>query len=635
MFDSDLHHEYWMLLQDRFERLSLRQQVTVTERIRHGPGIYHDPNGPYKDDPELALECWQVGMLSAITNYLSGESRTWFEGLVAKGLLSEHPEFLSYASGVWIGPTSPINESDFAAMTNDELVDFLQTWAAESGWAKPTPEGLGRALEAAVRADPSRFSEYAPSFQFLDPTYVNAILSAFREVARNGESLDWRPILQLAEWVVEQDREIPNRASEYGDLDPGWVWTRRTIAHLLDVGFSQGPSEIPFELRPLAWSALGPLTDDPDPSVEAEARYGGANMDPSNYAINTVRGQAIESVVKYALWVHRYTTDSEVMGGSNGFNRMPEVRDVLNQHLNLIAEPSYAVHSIYGQWLPWLQLLDPGWTEHNLSKIFPPGEKEFLFWEAAWDAYVSFCPPYDTVFDLVKGEYERAVTRIAQASPDRKHPMLGLDRLAQHLIVFYLRGRLKLDDPLLELFYREASSELRASALRFAGRSFYSLDDSVVHAHENQLPEVNERAVALWVARLRAATQADDVSAYRDEISEFGWWFISPTFDVDWALAQLQLALRFAGFVEFAHLVVKRLAEIVDTHPVAVLTALQLLISSDRQGFLSLGWESVTDTLRSALNSPEAGVRQQAEALTHELGARGYRNLRDLLREAR
>jgi len=239
------------------------------------------------------------------------------------------------------------------------------------------------------------------------------------------------------------------------------------------------------------------------------------------------------------------------------------------------------------------------------------------------------------VFDLVKREYERAVTRVAQANPDRKHPMLGLDRFAQHLIIFYLRGRLALDDPLLELFYREASSELRASALRFAGRSFYSLDDRVVHAYENPAPEVIERAIALWAARLEAATQDDDVAVYREEISEFGWWFMSPTFDVDWALTQLQLALRFAGFVEFAHMVVKRLAEIVDIRPVPVLTALQLLISSDSQGFLTLGWDSVTDILRSALSSSEIGVRQQAETLTHELGARGYRDFRGLLREAK
>jgi hypothetical protein len=104
---------------------------------------------------------------------------------------------------------------------------------------------------------------------------------------------------------------------------------------------------------------------------------------------------------------------------------------------------------------------------------------------------------------------------------------------------------------------------------------------------------------------------------------------------VDWALTQLQLALRFAGFVEFAHMVVKRLAEIVDIRPVPVLTALQLLISSDSQGFLTLGWDSVTDILRSALSSSEIGVRQQAETLTHELGARGYRDFRGLLREAK
>lgn len=62
--------------------------------------------------------------------------------------------------------------------------------------------------------------------------------------------------------------------------------------------------------------------------------------------------------------------------------------------------------------------------------------------------------------------------------------------------------------------------------------------------------------------------------------------------------------------------------------------ALQLLIGGDNQGFLSLAWDSVTEILRAALRNPDSGVRQQAEQVTNELGARGYRQFRDLLRDA-
>lgn len=635
MFDPALHHEYWVLLHDRFAKLTLKQQVAIIEAIRRAPALFRDPDGPYADILEAAPEYWQAQLLAAIADDLSSDWRAWFDELVAKGRANEHPDFQSYSSRGFVGPTSPISDTEFAAMSDDQLMEYLQTWEPEHGWGKPSPEGLGRALAASVRAAPTRFAEHAAKFRSLDPTYVNSFLSAFREVAMNREPFPWEPILQLSEWVVQQDREIPGRVSEYGNLDSGWVWTRSTIVHLLDVGFNDSPAEIPFECRSLAWSVLRPLTDDPHPSVEEEERYGGPNMDPSTYAINTVRGQAIESVIKYALWVNRHLGDSTEDAQTAGFDRMLEAREVLDQHLAPGNDPSCAVHSMYGQWFPWLQLLDPAWAEHNQSRIFPPEDEDFLFWEAAWDAYIGFCQPFDSVFGLLKDEYERAVTRIVSASPDRKHPMLGLDHLGQHLMVFYLRGRVGLDDRLLRVFHHKAPPDLRASALEFVGRSFYSIDDRSVHPYPNIAPEVIERARALWAMRLEVASQAASQDEYRKEIGEFGWWFLYPNFDEKWALAQLVAALRLAGFVEFSHMVVQRLAELVATRPVPVLTALQLLIGSDHRASLSLGWESVTDILRSALRHPDAGVRQQAEALTHELGTRGYRQFRDLLKEAK
>src|SRR4029434_4917213 len=97
--------------------------------------------------------------------------------------------------------------------------------------------------------DPERFIAETQWLRDLDPTYVRALISGLHDAVKGKRPFSWLPVVELCHWVVEQPREIPGRKSEYGDLDPGWVWTRKTIADLLSAGFEDGPTEMPFELR--------------------------------------------------------------------------------------------------------------------------------------------------------------------------------------------------------------------------------------------------------------------------------------------------------------------------------------------------------------------------------------------------
>ncbi len=98
-------------------------------------------------------------------------------------------------------------------------------------------------------------------------------------------------------------------------------------------------------------------------------------MDPFTISINTVRGDAMHAVIQYALWVHRnlkagYGDDVQ------WFEVMPEVRKVLESHLNTDSEPSLAIHSIYGHYFPWLVLLDKQWAASHVQDIFPTSDEK-------------------------------------------------------------------------------------------------------------------------------------------------------------------------------------------------------------------------------------------------------------------
>jgi hypothetical protein len=141
-----------------------------------------------------------------------------------------------------------------------------------------------------------------------------------------------------------------------------------------------------------------------------------------------------------------------------------------------------------------------------------------------------------------------------------------------------------------------------------------------------------QRIIELWEYRLGLARASDEPERFKLEIAEFGWWFIAPVFDEGWLLAQLQTSLEVVDSIDSGHLVVRRLAKMVSAHPLDVLRCLQLMLKSDRYGWLTLNRDTaVREILAQTLQSTEDDVRSLAEEIVHELGARGYREFRSLL----
>jgi hypothetical protein len=203
---------------------------------------------------------------------------------------------------------------------------------------------------------------------------------------------------------------IEGRQVDKWNDDPDWGWTRKTIAGLLGTGFEEGPSMIPFDLRSQVWSILEILTNDLDPSPEDEATVS-EPIDPSHVAINSTRGEAMQVVVRYALWVRGYLEKlpDGVTKIARGFEEMPEVRQVLEAHLDLAHDPSLALRSVYGRWLPSLTHLDAEWIKNHVQVVFPHEERFRRYRDAAWDTYVVLCHPYSMLFDILEEEYGIAI----------------------------------------------------------------------------------------------------------------------------------------------------------------------------------------------------------------------------------
>jgi len=611
-------HEYALLLKSQFANLPSGQQAAILAWLTEPPSW---------TAADAQFRRWQRDWLSPISEHLPPRWQQRYDQLVAELGPANHPESPVYSTPFRVGPTSPVTSAALQSMSIEEIVRFLNEWIPPSRPMDHSAEGLGRALAAAVAADPRRFADAAPQLQTVpEPTYISAIFTGLRDALKDKRTFRWRPVLDLAHWVLAQPREIPGRIlGRHDDPDPDWGWTRQCIATLLEQGLLADRARLPMNLRRRVWPLLALLAEDPDPTPEHERKYGGPNWDAAHLSINTVRALAMHSVVRYALCVSQHlekrANAQELL--HHGLDEMPEARAVLDRHLDPDRDPSLAIRAVYGRWFPHLVLLDSAWAKANVTRIFPSDPSQSHLRDAAWETYLAFCPPYGPAYDLLRDEYTRAAQRVGYNRGDRRVLTDPDERLGEHLMVLYWWGKLSLAE--LDPFFLRAPAQLRGHALSYVGRSLCSDPESLS-------PEGSALLRELWEWRRTEAAPATKADA-RAELSAFGWWFTSKKFPEDWALQELTAVLGLTRWAEPYDAVLEHLAALAPQEAGLAVSLLAKMVEGDHDGWaIRRGWRKAPRSiLETALRSADQSARQAAEQLINRLGALGFLQYRDLL----
>jgi len=304
---------------------------------------------------------------------------------------------------------------------------------------------------------------------------------------------------------------------------------------------------------------------------------------------------------------------------------MPEVREILDRHLDISREPTLTIRSVYGQHLSFLAGLDLEWFRANVGRILPLGQNDSAYFNAAWESFVVFNQPHDTLLRELMPAYRKAIADInmprmirSPASPD--------ESLANHMMAYYWRSHLTFEsDRLLEDFYTSAPDSLRGHAMWFIGRSASGWDEAAP-------PEVFERLRSLMEQRLTAAEQSVSPSAFTRELANFGWWFTSGKFGEAWSIATLLRALRLTKKTEGEMDVVKLLAQLCPKYPAECVACLGLMVEGDRDDWVLVGVEEdARQTIKIALHGGRLYAVTAARRLVEYLIAKGQYGFRDLL----
>jgi hypothetical protein len=629
-----LRYEYVHLSEEHFGRLPSDAQALILGWIDAGPDLaayarnMQELQGRSVTDEEKQrrTRAWQRDRLAPIAESLSAPWRQRYDELVQEFGEAEHPDFLAYST-MWTGPTSPKSAEDLQGMELAAIVSYLRQWQPPEDRHADSREGLALQLTEAAAGDPERFAQAATAFAGLHSNYLHGLVRGFEKATEKNRGFSWQPVLDLCRAVVIAPR-TPITEGERRERDDWNEAARSAIASLLD--HALGKRAIPIELREKVWAVVEPLTDDPDPTPEREAPgHGGRDYDLYSLSINCVRGNALHAVVQYGLWVRQHLDQQPdaQQRTARGLDEMPEVREVLDRHLDPQHDPSRTVRAVYGRWFPFLHLLDPEWAASRLDRIFPTAESDRPLYEAAWQTYVCWCPPKNTVAKLLTEHYRQAIERLGPSRPESRHRPDPEERLAEHLLTLYWVAKLALDEPggMLDRFYALAPLELRAHAIDFAGQQLGGIKDEPE-------PGPIERMKALWQRRLDWVRSPAAPADAPSELVGFGWWFASGKLDDEWALTQLQGVLQIASRIEPDHMVVRRLAEMVEEYPLPVVRCLAAVVAADQEGWSIHGWmQDARGIITAAVNSSDTEAREAAIDLIHRLGARGHWDFRDLL----
>lgn len=613
-FDDRLLHEYSGLLGAVFPNLGPSEQATVLSWIKDGPTLDDRFDGDEEARRRIRLR-WQAGRLAWIRQDLDEAWQRRYALIVAEVGEPEHPDFVSYTTSR-MGPTSPVAIADLEAMSPPEVAAHLESWQPTSDPMSPDREGLACVLEEAVARSPSRYLAARDSFVDLRPRYVEALVRGLRIAVLADRLVDWATVLEVLASVVH--RPVGDR---------GWRSARRESASMLVAGLEA--DLIQPGLQAAVWELIDALADDPDPAPEDEAER---ILNITTDSISSVRGNALHAVIRYALWVCRS------LAGPNGayavrpsMDTIPVVRRRLDWHLDPANDPSLAVRSVYGQWFPHLALIDADWAEQNVDRIFP--HRHPALRDAAWEAYLRFCPAYDTPFKMLRGQYAAAVNRMGAGGPSNSSPRDEFrKRLGMHLLAMAGRGHLSWsdDDALLKSYFDNAKPEEARSAIGSIGRDLHNEDIEFPREALTRFASLAEGLIGVLQERGRERM---------GHLASLGWWFSSGRFEAEWTLKQLGRLVGHAGVAEPRRYVMDRLAELSERHPAETLAVLESCVDAEvlsntghRRRLSTSALFGSTDSalriLRAALASPSS--RDRARSLIDRLLAAGYWEFRGI-----
>jgi hypothetical protein len=560
---------------------------------------------------------WQQGLLSSLDASLLPKR-------LSELLAELDTEFGPYEmddrftrGGTFVGPTSPVDVEGLRGMTDDDLLRHLLSWHPDPGqWAGPSHEGQSRALAEAVSSKPGRLSDRIDEVRNLRPIYIRGIVGGWKTAVEAKNTLPWKEILPLCEWVVglSEDVELRPEGDRFDD-DSDYEPLKLEVLRLLEsaLGVKPGGATQGLEMAD-AFRVVGMLSayaGNEEPTPEYEAQYGGSNMDPLTLSLNTVRPIAIRALIR-------------LVGQFPGSSAASDALQVLDQHIGEL-DPSLAVAAAFGEGAGRLYNPAGEWIRDRVPKIFGDAVPTTEWQQVALSTLLSVHRVHAGLLGMVREPLMVTIEEMSAVdlvhgwrTHDRTFPQLVGDWIVTSLVTEDLDS----DDALVKAWFNTADAKLRGEVM---GHLAWQIMRS-----RYVLPAILDRLADLWDQRIEFVKQHPSDAA---ELTHIYWLGKGGKYEVSWWLPRLEYASSVVDGFSTHGMLTESLLEASEYDPSTTLRVLENTLRGARSpGSLEeygLTEHVVPQAIARAMDSGDPAVAQRAADLMNRLGDAGYISLRD------
>lgn len=655
--EESLDPEWMYLLRQEFPKLPAADQNRILGLVEAGPPDLTqrrqrieewDGKALTQAQVDQMLQRWKYHKLCRFGNALPASWRQRFERLHAEFQETDSRfsrKGIQTRMRIIPDPPSPKSAAELQAMEIGALIEYLKSWTPEnsprqfSSWnILDRHRSLARELEQAIKREPVCFAEHASKFIWLPRIYIHSFLSAVRDALADNPNLPlaWERLLRFCtELCYPQDSIEDLQTTQPDDLS--WFNIYTAIGRLIQQGLvgqgEQSPS-IPVAQREWVFELLKRLLIVSKPTPISLDQTKARPVAKANYwitvTLNTPRGIAMSAVVDYGIWLKKSLASTGLTHARPDvtFEQMPELRKLLEEHLDPSGDLDPVLRAVYGMRFWSLCYLDIEWLRAHVMAIFPLDRGQAKPFDAAWTAYLhgGFYPNRD-LFPSLRPVYEHAIHSMDEDHEGQDADVKGAyEPLIEHLVGLYAGEDVSYrpgDGDLLDQFFSRASDKLCGSALRKLARRVSRAPNNQDSDEAVHLPQ--QRARELWQQRASLLLAAPE--RHRAEAAAFSAWFTSGAFDPAWTLQELEKILPIGDFNRFEPVLCSRLAELASTYPSPCLRCFRIFI--DRGGYAAT--DEARTILVAALVSLDDETEQAAIELIHRLSARGRAEFEDLL----
>lgn len=527
-FDGlNYHHEYFHLLNKKFKKLSKTAQSVILKYIEDGPTGDYYKNSEDSTSAKERQNRWKFKHLIPILGSLTKKQKERFKDILFDDtgnpiMPGDHPDFLTWMSGfITVRHESPLKSEEIQNSSVAKIIKTMQEWQpAPDNWhGKPDREGFAEAIKQDVLNTPKKYiSSLGKLTTITEPTYIRAILRGIIE-SGSKTSDDWVKIIDFIDWVAKQNETFDDRKS-FHDGDQDWYWTKQEVASLLNYAFVKDSSidKTDEQLIEKSFDILYSLINSEDKLLENKKDEVCSGDNYINRAINSVHGQALDSLLTFALWLKSNSKSTN------------QVEALLT---DIVQRPKYIDSlAIIARALPWVHLSMPEFTEKNIDILFPESKEYQYILDVTWPTFVLYTRAYEDMFYLMKEKFCYVLKKHLYIDQDKKRTDKQITR---HLMLYYAWGLYDLDSEILSLLFDDmANKEEMVSFVNLIGFMLYQVKSD----NDNVSDEMIQRFIDFWEWFIEHIKGKE--SDYKDVLKEFERWYQCGKFTKgNWGLKHL------------------------------------------------------------------------------------------------